>query len=72
MSAARKRERDVIDVSRQWGVWVGSRSSVSYRIATVRATDYLLAMKAARAQIPGKRIGYVEQDIWEGIDACSR
>lgn len=72
MSAAHKRERDVIDVNCQWGVWVGSRRSVSYRIGTVRAPDRLLALKAARAQNPGKRISYVEQDFWEGIDACSR
>lgn len=58
---ARAREIDVIDVNRLWGVWVGSRQW-GYRIGSVRAHDRLTALRTARAERPGTRVAFVEED----------
>lgn len=62
MTARRKRrEIDVIDVNRLWGVHVGSRSGGAYLIGTVRHADYRLARQAASEQWPDTRIGFLEE-----------
>lgn len=57
----RAREIDVIDVNRLWSVWVGTRA-YGYRIGSVRAHDRLTALRTARAERPGTRVGYVLED----------
>lgn len=57
----RKREPDVINVYRWWTAWVGSRCH-AHSVGGVQHADRHLALQAARAKWPDKRITFVTED----------